>query len=272
MFGKPPVSPLVQALMEARAKNQRNALNPFGTPTPTAPALGSLFGLANPPALGSGSRSLGSLANASVNPFAPKVRRVFYSFHYADIFRVNHVRKAGQFRKMDKMRLPTPQDRSLWEEAKLKNPSALKGMIDRGLEGTSVTCVLAGTEAWERPWVRYEIAKSVQRGNGLLAVRIHNCQCPRNGYALQGHNPLDQMAIGYDSEDRIRIWEWRGGQWQIFVRLGALLAAWPKWLPVAQQGYVMQLSRGAQTYDWITGNGADNLLHWTELAAKTAGH
>lgn len=196
---------------------------------------------------------------------------MFYSFHYADIFRVNHVRKAGQFRKMDKMRLPTPQDRSLWEEAKLKNPSALKGMIDRGLEGTSVTCVLAGTETWERPWVRYEIAKSVQRGNGLLAVRIHNCQCPRNGYAFQGHNPLDQMAIGYDSQGRIRIWEWRGGQWQIFVRLGAPLAAWPKWLPVAQQGYVMQLSRGAQTYDWITDNGADNLLHWTELAAKTAG-
>src|SRR3546814_7041115 len=76
-----------------------------------------------------------------------------------DIFRVNHIRKAGQFRLVDKQRLPTPQDRSLWEEAKLKNPSALKGMIDRGLEGTSVTCVLAGYETWNRPWVRYEIAK-----------------------------------------------------------------------------------------------------------------
>lgn len=196
---------------------------------------------------------------------------MFYSFHYDDVFRVNHIRKAGQFRTVDKERLPTPQDRSLWEEAKLKNPSALTGMIDRGLEGTGVTCVLAGYETWSRPWVRYEIAKSVQRGNGLLAVAIHNCNCPRKGFALRGPNPLDQIAIGLDAEGRPRIWEWRDGQWKIFARLGAPLLSWPKWLSRADPGFVMQLSRGAPAYDWIEHDGASKLLHWTDAAAITVG-
>lgn len=272
---------------------QPNALTLASLSSPPKSTLGGLFGLASPPtptppALGTTnpffkpqSSALGFFGVApkpafTGNPFAnlkstPKIRRVFYSFHYADIFRVNHIRKAGQFRPVDKQRLPTPQDRSLWEEAKLKNTGALKGMIDKGLEGTSATCVLAGYETWNRPWVRYEIAKSVARGNGLLAVYINNCNCPRNGYSLKGPNPLDQMAIGYDAQMRPRIYEWFNGTWRIFLRLGAPLASWPKWLPIAPQGQVMQLSHGAKAYDWITDNGAHNLLHWTHDAAVAAG-
>lgn len=203
---------------------------------------------------------------------APKIRRVFYSFHYqADIFRVNHIRKAGQFRKLDKERAPTPLDRSLWEEAKLKNPGALMSMIDRGLEGTSVTCVLAGYETWNRQWVRYEIAKSLQRGNGLVVVTIHNCNCPKNGYDLPGPNPLDHMAVGYDAQNKPRIYELSNGAWRIYNRLSEPLSSWPKWLSIPQPGKVMPLSSGARCYDWITNGGAENLLHWTDAAAIAAG-
>src|SRR3546814_20766167 len=96
-------------------------------------------------------------------------------------------------------------------------------MIDRGLEGTSVTCVLAGYETWNRPWVRYEIAKSVVRGNGLVAVYINNCKCPRDGYSLKGPNPPDKLAIGYDAQMRRRIkegfnWMWRTGRASLWGR------------------------------------------------------
>src|SRR3546814_20831839 len=78
----------------------RSMSNPFFKPQPSALGL------------------FGTLPKSSVptgNPFAnlksmPKIRRVFYSFHYKDIFRVNHIRKAGQFRLVDKQRLPQPQD------------------------------------------------------------------------------------------------------------------------------------------------------------------
>src|SRR3546814_20587955 len=79
------------------------------------------------------------------------------------------------------------------------------------------------------------------------------------------------MAIGYDAQMRPRIYEWFNGQWRIFPRLGAPLTAWPKWLSIAPQGQFMQLSNGVKAYDWITDNGAYNLLHWTHDAALATG-
>ena len=53
-------------------------------------------------------------------------RRVFFSFHYADIMNANIVRMSGQFK-------PTKEtgfyDASLWEEAKLKGEAAIKRLI-----------------------------------------------------------------------------------------------------------------------------------------------
>ena len=56
--------------------------------------------------------------------------------------------------------------------SKEKNDDAIKRMIDKGLEGTSVTVVLIGKETSDRKWVRYEIKESYKKGNGLLGVYI----------------------------------------------------------------------------------------------------
>jgi hypothetical protein len=97
-------------------------------------------------------------------------RRVFFSFHYQDVidFRANVVRNhwllkedhddAGFF------------DASLWESSKARGPDSLKRLISNGLEGTSVTCVLIGSGTFARPWVRYELLKSLKRGNKIVAV------------------------------------------------------------------------------------------------------
>ena len=54
-------------------------------------------------------------------------RRVFFSFHYADIMNANIVRMSGQFK-------PTSEtgfyDKSLWEEAETKGKAALQKLID----------------------------------------------------------------------------------------------------------------------------------------------
>lgn len=100
-------------------------------------------------------------------------RRVYFAFHYRDVasFRANVVRnswvtkpdrdEAGFF------------DASLWEEAKKKDDDAIKRMINNALEGTSVTVVLIGAETSGRKWVKYEIKKSHERGNGLLGIYIY---------------------------------------------------------------------------------------------------
>jgi hypothetical protein len=238
------------------------ALGNLSDPSPNP--LGSLFGLAGGklPAAGIGSK----LAASPPLPLAPpKQRRVFYSFHYADVFRVNHVRNSGKIRTADKGLRPI--DKSLWERVRRTDPANLRRVINAGLDGTSITCVLAGHETWSREWVRYEIAKSLQRGNGLLTVYIDGCNCPRNGYGQRGNNPLDFLAINSDR----RIYEFRDGGWYPYNKIPGKLMFWPKWLERPEVGHVTPLSAGTHAYDWIADNGSVNLIRWTCDAARAAG-
>src|SRR5260221_2987380 len=99
-------------------------------------------------------------------------KRVYFAFHYQDVkdFRANVVRKhnftggveaAGYY------------DHSIWEESKKKGDVALKRMINGELEGTSVTAILVGSQTYARRWVRYEIMKSVERGNKVIGIQIN---------------------------------------------------------------------------------------------------
>jgi hypothetical protein len=99
-------------------------------------------------------------------------RRVFFSFHYQDdIFRVNVVRKCGV---VSGTAAAGFQDASLWEKTKKKGTDAVKRLIDLGLQGTSVTCVLIGQKTANRKYVTYEIEQSVKKGNGLLGIHIND--------------------------------------------------------------------------------------------------
>ena len=101
-------------------------------------------------------------------------KKVFFSFHYQDVidFRANVVRNHGTF-------ILSPQDAgyydsSMWEKAKKESDLALKRLINNGLKNTSNTCVLIGTETYLRPWVRYELLKSIKKGNHIFGVHIKN--------------------------------------------------------------------------------------------------
>ena len=115
-------------------------------------------------------------------------RRVFFSFHYDDVTRANVVRNSDQIIRQYEQAARF-YDKSLWEEAKKQGPLAIKRMINKGLEGSSVTCVLIGQHTWERPWVRYEILKSLLRGNGILAIHIHDV-----GFDPKGQGPIGELA------------------------------------------------------------------------------
>lgn len=106
-------------------------------------------------------------------------RRVFFSFHYQqDIFRVNVIRNSGVVIGSSAAGF---QDGSLWEKAKKRGSSVVKRIIDRGLENTSVTCVLIGRNTANRKYVTYEIEQSVKKGNGLLGIHINNIRDVKEG-------------------------------------------------------------------------------------------
>src|SRR4051812_33175697 len=99
-------------------------------------------------------------------------RKVFFSFHYQrDLWRVNVVRNSTVVEGKAAVGF---SDASLWEEAKKKGDAAIKKLIDDGLNGTSATVVLIGAETANRKYVTYEIEKSLEKGNLLIGVRIHN--------------------------------------------------------------------------------------------------
>ena len=114
-------------------------------------------------------------------------RRTFFSFHYNhDVWRANVIRNcnvvlgcgtAGFF------------DHSEYEEAKKSGDEGIRRMINRRLDGTSVTVVLIGVQTAYRPWVQYEIERSVARGNGLLGVYIHLVGSPKMASTPQGLDP-----------------------------------------------------------------------------------
>lgn len=75
-------------------------------------------------------------------------KRVFFSFYYQDVidFRADVVRQHWRMK-------PDREDAgffgaSIWGNAKLSGSIGIKRVINAGLEGTSVTCVLVGSETY----------------------------------------------------------------------------------------------------------------------------
>lgn len=115
-------------------------------------------------------------------------RRAFFSFHYErDIWRASVVRKSWVIQGRESAGY---FDASIWESAKTKGDKAVKALIDEALANTSVTVVLIGQYTASRSYVKYEIEKSIERGNGLLGVYVHKIATQKGSVDLQGANPL----------------------------------------------------------------------------------
>jgi MTH538 TIR-like domain (DUF1863) len=116
-------------------------------------------------------------------------RRVFFSFHYErDISRANVVRQS--WRTKPDRESAGFFDAGLWEEAKRKGDAAIKKMIDEALQNTSVTAVLLGQETATRNYVKYEIERSIARGNGIVGVWIYKIRNLVGITDEPGSNPL----------------------------------------------------------------------------------
>lgn len=161
-------------------------------------------------------------------------RKVFFSFHYK-----RDAVRAGQVRNSNVVTSNTIQtsdfiDAAKWESVKKNGAPAIEKWIADQLYGTSVTVVLIGSETSKRDWIKYEIDESLKRGNGLLAIYIHNCRDFAGNTDSKGVNPFDNLSI-------------------------------------TRNGISQKLSAIYKTYDWINDDGRSNLGSWIEAAAKQAG-
>ena len=201
---------------------------------------------------------------------APVKRRVFFSFHYQhDIYRVNQVRNSWRFRREGDREAYGFFDASLWERSKRQGEESLKALIREGMANTSVTCVLTGTHTWQRRWVRYEIARSIVKGNGLLTVEIHNLKDLGGRTSIQGPNPLNHMGVYRIPDGRLLLAETDAqGQWVQYQDYTQAVTLPPGW---EQPGgrVVIPLFRYAASYNYAFG-GYENFGSWVATAAVGA--
>jgi hypothetical protein len=208
--------------------------------------------------------------NTGQYPYAAKpkqVRRTFFSFHYQqDVTRAHVVRNswvtkeeredAGFF------------DASVFESKQRAGDDTLKAFLTEAFKGTTVTCVLIGSQTAYRPWVRYELVRSFQRGNGLFGIRIHNIKNFDQQHATAGANPFDFLAYQVVN-DRVQWQEKNNGSWSGYDKVPTMALSdvaydlkadhhntFACWFPV---------------YDWVHNNGYQNLGTWIENAAQQAG-
>ncbi len=189
-------------------------------------------------------------------------KKVFFSFHYQDVadLRANVVRnhwvtkadreEAGYF------------DSSIWEEAKKKGDIALKRLINGGLNGTSNTCVLVGSQTYARPWVRYEILKSYVRGNHLLAVHINCVKGKDQKTKPNGPNPFDFVGVSFSDDGKTgTLMEWDGTKWVKYEKIDGT-AHFSTNVEAAKRGKGFKLSALFKIYDWNGDSGYDNFSNW----------
>ena len=160
-------------------------------------------------------------------------RRVFFSFHYdEDINRSMIVRNSWVTQGKEAAGFI---DKAEFEKTKRNGENAVCKWIDKQLEGTSVTVVLIGEETLNRPFVQYEIRKSIEKGNAIIGIHIHNLRDMITKRTTVKGNP--HTIIGYYNDDTPAYFD-----------------------------YICD-----DLYDYLEDNGYYNLGSWIEKAARKKG-
>lgn len=189
-------------------------------------------------------------------------KRVFFSFHYKDVanFRANVVRNHW-VTKPDR-EICGYYDASIWEEAKKKGDVALKRLINGGLEQTSNTCVLIGSETYARPWVRYELLKSFKRGNHMFGVHINSINAKNEGAKALGRNPFEYVGVSYsESGQTATIWEKIDGKWVKYEKIDGS-ASYRVNVAEKYRGKGFNLGHFYTVYDWVADDGFNKFSSW----------
>lgn len=138
-----------------------------------------------------------------------KMRRVYFSFDYEhDLDRVNKVRtvpgviacSAAGFHNSD-----------VWYTASGQGDAAVQGLINDALNNTTVTVVCLGHMTAHRKFLTFELEQSLERGNGVVGVKINHITNEARETEEEGYvPPLIKMAgynvHKYNDQQQLALW------------------------------------------------------------------
>lgn len=117
-------------------------------------------------------------------------RKCFYSFHYVpDVTRVAKLRNIGM---IEGNRPATDND---WESVTKGGSAAIEKWISEQMTGKSCTIVMVGSGTANRKWIDHEIAKSWEKGMGIVGIHIHGISDITGKTSTKGANPFDYIKF-----------------------------------------------------------------------------
>jgi hypothetical protein len=118
-------------------------------------------------------------------------RHVFYSLHYdADRSRVDGILHSKVLTANVELKLPE------WDKVKRSGALAIRRWVENSLKGRSCTIVLIGEQTASRPWVHYEIKRSLELGLGVFGVHVHHLLDKKGQPSKKGANPFEHPDAG----------------------------------------------------------------------------
>jgi hypothetical protein len=131
-------------------------------------------------------------------------------------------------------------------------------------KNTTATAVLIGSQTYARRWVRYEIIRSIYRGNKVIGVHINRIPDKHQRVKVIGLNPFRFLGFQFSFDGRsLKVYEDNGKRWIEYKDHDGwkLKASVPK----KYRGNFYQLSSlGFPVYDWELHDGYENFAQWIE--------
>lgn len=123
------------------------------------------------------------------------MRRVYFSFDYErDLERVNKIRQIPGMVVGSSAGFHNSQ---VWETASRRGDPAVQGLVKDALNNTTVTVVCLGHMTAYRKYLTYELEQSLERGNGILGVKINHVTDKTGQTDEEGYVPPLIKIAGY---------------------------------------------------------------------------
>lgn len=113
------------------------------------------------------------------------VRRVFFSFHFAnDFWRASQIRQAGVLEGDE------PVTDNEWSTITRGGDRAIENWINNQMARSSCCVVLIGSETAGRKWINYEIRQAWITNKGVLGIHIYKLKDQYQKQSPKGGNPF----------------------------------------------------------------------------------
>lgn len=122
--------------------------------------------------------------------------RIFFSFDY-----VRDVSRVQKIRELPDVIANAPagfESAELWTETERQGDAAVRAFIDAALRVTKVTVVCIGSATAQNKYIDYEIQQSIERGNGIVGVRIHGIADAEGQTDVEGPVPALLIENWYE--------------------------------------------------------------------------